>query len=109
MITGASKGLGRALTLSFAKKGAKLAICARGEEQLRNVEKEIKSIGAEVIAVCADVSDVKDVNRFVSLAEGAFGQIDILINNASMFGPGPMLLTDYPDHDFNEAYNYRRQ
>ncbi|KAB2334876.1 SDR family oxidoreductase [Cytobacillus depressus] len=103
IITGASKGLGRALTLAFAKQGVRLAICARGEAMLRKVEQEAREIGAEVIAVDADVTNVKDVNRFVSIVEETFGRIDILINNASVFGPGPMLLADYPDHDFAEV------
>lgn len=103
MITGASKGLGRALTLAFAKKGVRLAICARGEESLRKIEQEARDLGAEVIAVCADATNMKDVNRFVSIAEEAFGRVDILINNASIFGPGPSLLADYPDHEFREV------
>ncbi|MBS4190468.1 SDR family oxidoreductase [Bacillus sp. FJAT-49705] len=103
MITGASKGLGRALTLEFAKQGMRLAICARGEGLLREVEQEARELGAEVIAISADSTDVKDVNRFVSIVEEAFGSIDVLINNASIFGPGPTLLADYPDHDFAEV------
>ncbi|MBO0994437.1 SDR family NAD(P)-dependent oxidoreductase [Bacillus sp. SD088] len=103
MITGASKGLGRALTLAFAKQGVRLAICARGEELLRKVEMEAQELGAEVVAVTADISKAKDVERFVSIAEEAFGRIDVLINNASIFGPGPTLLADYPDHDFAEV------
>ncbi|WNS74975.1 SDR family oxidoreductase [Bacillus sp. DTU_2020_1000418_1_SI_GHA_SEK_038] len=103
MITGASKGLGRALTLAFAKRGARLAICARGEGMLRKVEQEARELGAEIIAVEADVTNVRDVNRFVSITEETFGRVDILINNASVFGPGPALLADYPDHDFTEV------
>jgi NAD(P)-dependent dehydrogenase (short-subunit alcohol dehydrogenase family) len=103
MITGASKGLGRALTLALAKEGVRLAICARGEIMLRKLEKEVLALGAEVIAVQADVSDSRDVNRFVSIVEEGFGHIDVLINNASIFGPGPVLLSDYPDHDFTEV------
>jgi NAD(P)-dependent dehydrogenase (short-subunit alcohol dehydrogenase family) len=100
MITGASKGLGRALALAFAKQGARLAICARGEEQLRQVEQELLALGAEVVSAAADTSDPKDVDRFISVAEAAFGKVDVLINNASIFGPGPSLLADYPDRDF---------
>ncbi|MCJ7841907.1 SDR family oxidoreductase [Lederbergia sp. NSJ-179] len=103
MITGASKGLGKALTLAFAKQGVRLAICARGEELLHKVELEARELGAEVVAVNADISKAKDVDRFVSIAEEAFGRIDVLINNASIFGPGPTLLADYPDHDFAEV------
>lgn len=103
MITGASKGLGRALTLAFAKRGVRLAICARGDELLRKVELEARDLGAEVVAINADVSNTKDVERFVSIAEEAYGRVDVLINNASVFGPGPTLLVDYPDHNFEEV------
>lgn len=103
MITGASKGLGKALALAFAKQGVRLAICARGEALIREVEQEVRDLGAEVIAVSADISNVNDVNRFVSIVEESFGRVDVLINNASIFGPGPMLLADYPDFDFSEV------
>lgn len=104
MITGASKGLGRALTLAFAKEGAKLAICARTENALLKVKQEAESLGAKVLAVTADVSRSRDIDRFVSITEEAYGQIDVLINNASMLGPSPMpLLLDYPEEDFAEV------
>ncbi|WP_099364843.1 SDR family NAD(P)-dependent oxidoreductase [Fredinandcohnia onubensis] len=104
MITGASKGLGRALTLSFAKEGARLAICARSEDGLFKVKQEAESLGAKVLAITADVSRSRDVDRFVSITEEAYGQIDVLINNASMLGPSPMpLLLDYPEEDFAEV------
>lgn len=100
MITGASKGLGKELALQFAREGAKLAICARNAAPLAEVEMEIRASGSDVVALEADVSDLKDVDRFVSVAEEAFGRIDVLINNASIFGPGPRLLVDYPEDDF---------
>ncbi|MEH7235910.1 SDR family NAD(P)-dependent oxidoreductase [Bacillus sp. JJ1562] len=104
MITGASKGLGKALTLAFAKEGAILAICARTEDSLIKVKQEAESLGATVLAVTADVSKSRDVERFVALTEEVFGKIDILINNASMLGPSPMpLLLDYPEEDFMEV------
>ncbi|MFJ5717747.1 SDR family NAD(P)-dependent oxidoreductase [Neobacillus sp. NPDC093127] len=104
MITGASKGLGRALTLAFAKEGAKLAICARSAENLLRVKEDAKGFGAEVLAVTADISKSRDVERFVALAEEEYGHIDVLINNASILGPSPMpLLLDYPEEDFAEV------
>ncbi|WP_175989932.1 SDR family NAD(P)-dependent oxidoreductase [Bacillus sp. Marseille-Q1617] len=103
MITGASKGLGKELALQFAREGAKLAVCARNEGPLREVEKEIRALGGEVVALAADVSVPKDVDRFVSVTEDAFSRIDVLINNASIFGPGPRLLADYPEADFLEV------
>ncbi|MDF2858308.1 MAG: 3-oxoacyl-ACP reductase [Neobacillus sp.] len=104
MITGASKGLGRALTLAFAKEGARLAICSRSAQELLAVKAEAKAFGAEVLAVEADISLTRDVERFVALAEEAYGKIDVLINNASILGPSPMpLLLDYPEADFAEV------
>lgn len=104
MITGASKGLGRALTLAFAKEGVRLAICSRSGKGLNQVKAEAEALGAEVLAVTADISMNRDVERFVALTEEAFGQIDVLINNASILGPSPMpLLLDYPEEDFAEV------
>ncbi|TMV45972.1 SDR family oxidoreductase [Paenibacillus mesophilus] len=105
MITGATKGLGKALALAFAKKGAKLALCARGESGLEAVKREAESSGAaSVLTVTADIRSSRDVERFVALTESQFGRIDVLINNASMLGPSPMpLLLDYPEDDFGEV------
>lgn len=104
MITGASKGLGKALTLFFAKEGYNLAICARNEQGIQEVKKEAEQLGADVLAVRADMSKSKDVERFVALSEEYFGKIDVLINNASILGPSPMpYLLDYPEQDFEEV------
>lgn len=104
MITGASKGLGRAVARAFAEKGANLAICARGEVKLQEVAKELKDLGADVLAITADASDPRDIERFVSLTESYFGKIDVLINNASKLGPSPMPhLADYPSETFSDV------
>jgi NAD(P)-dependent dehydrogenase (short-subunit alcohol dehydrogenase family) len=104
MITGASKGLGRALTLAFAKSGAKLVLCARDEQQLNNVALEAKALGAEVLHIAANIAIAKDVECLVASAEAHYGKIDVLINNASILGPSPMpYLLDYPEEDFTEV------
>lgn len=104
MITGASKGLGKALALYFAKEGYDLAICARGENHLLEIKKEVQKLGINVLAVIADASIPKDVERFIALAEERFGRIDVLINNASTLGPSPIpYLLDYPEKDFSEV------
>jgi NAD(P)-dependent dehydrogenase (short-subunit alcohol dehydrogenase family) len=104
VITGASKGLGRALTLAFAKQKARLAICARGEKDLLKVKKEAEALGAEVLAVTADVSIAADVDRFVSLTELSYDTIDVLINNASTIGPSPIpFLADTTEEDFQKV------
>ncbi|MCL7747899.1 SDR family NAD(P)-dependent oxidoreductase [Halalkalibacter alkaliphilus] len=97
MITGATRGLGYTLAQHFAKQGANLAICARGENEIKTVQNELEKYGAEVVALSADVSNPNDVERFISVTENYFGHIDTLINNASIFGPGPLYLADYPD------------
>jgi NAD(P)-dependent dehydrogenase (short-subunit alcohol dehydrogenase family) len=97
MITGASRGLGRALALAAAREGASLALCARGGEALEAVAEECRAQNAEVIAVLADVSDARDIERFAATALERFAGIDVLINNAADLGPLPTpQLTDAP-------------
>jgi NAD(P)-dependent dehydrogenase (short-subunit alcohol dehydrogenase family) len=101
VITGASKGLGKALTIAIAKKGYNLAICARGEERLLEVKQIAEEWGSSVLAVKADVTNQRDIETFISMTESRFGQIDVLINNAAVLGPSPMpLLLDYSENDF---------
>ncbi len=104
VITGGSKGLGKALTHAFLRLGDNVAVCARGEEGLERLREETKQLAGELLTVVADVSTERDVERFVSLAERKFGRIDVLINNAAILGPSPMpLLLDYPNRDFLEV------
>jgi NAD(P)-dependent dehydrogenase (short-subunit alcohol dehydrogenase family) len=97
MITGASRGLGRALALVAAREGASLAICARGAEALEAVAETCREQSGQVIAVLADVSDARDVERFASTTLERFGGVDVLVNNAADLGPTPTpQLTDAP-------------
>jgi NAD(P)-dependent dehydrogenase (short-subunit alcohol dehydrogenase family) len=97
MITGASRGLGRAVAVAAAREGASLAICARGGQALETVAEECRGLSVEVLAVLADMSDATDVERFAATALERFGGIDILINNAAELGPLPLSqLTDAP-------------
>jgi NAD(P)-dependent dehydrogenase (short-subunit alcohol dehydrogenase family) len=97
MITGASRGLGRALARAFAREGATLAICARGGAALEAAAEECRALGVEVLAVLADISDATDVERFAATALERFGGVDVLVNNAAELGPLPLpQLTDAP-------------
>jgi NAD(P)-dependent dehydrogenase (short-subunit alcohol dehydrogenase family) len=97
VLTGASRGLGRALALATAREGAALAICARGGEALEAVAEACRAQGADVVAVLADMSDARDVERFAAVALERFGGVDILVNNAAALGPTPTpQLTDTP-------------
>lgn len=99
LITGAGRGIGRAVALAYAKEGAALALCARTGSELGETVGEARALGIEAIGVEADISQAKDVNAWVSEAVSSFGRIDILVNNASAFGPR-VEIWDYPEEDF---------
>lgn len=82
LITGASRGIGKAVALALADEGCNLAICARGKEALDEAAEEIKAKGVEVFSATGDASKSEDIKGFVSQAAEKFGRIDILINNA---------------------------
>lgn len=104
LITGASKGLGRAIAFAYAAEGAALAICARGEVALTETATALRATGAPVLAIQADGANQRDVERIVALTLQQYGRIDVLVNNASTLGPSPMpYLVDYPPDDFLEV------
>ena len=82
IVTGASRGIGLAIAKAFAAEGARLTLCARGEDALLEVAVEIVALGAEVEAVAGDVTDEADRQRMVDRAVARFGGIDVLVNNA---------------------------
>lgn len=82
IVTGASYGMGQSIAKGLALEGVKLAICARGEEKLKAVSSELESMGAEVLAVTADVLKVEDIDSFVRKTLDKYGHVDILVNNA---------------------------
>ena len=95
LITGASRGLGRAMAFAFAREGARLSLCARGAADLEAVAEEIRRGGADVLAITADVGSELDQERLVSLTLDRFGRVDVLVNDASSLGPTPLpLLAD---------------
>jgi NAD(P)-dependent dehydrogenase (short-subunit alcohol dehydrogenase family) len=102
LISGASQGLGRALALAYAKEGASIVINSRSEESIRPVAEEAESMGAEVLALAADVSKSADVERLVDAATRRFGRIDVLVNNAGILGPRVAIL-DYPEDEWRRV------
>ena len=106
LITGASRGLGKALALEFGRRGAKLVINSRASSanELSETERELRDLGAQVLSVVADVSLRTDVERLAGEALARFGYVDVLVNNASALGPTPMpYLIDYPIDDFEQV------
>lgn len=81
LITGASKGIGFYAAKAFAREGASLGICARNEQELRRAEADLKSSGANVVAVRADVRDPDEGRAFLEKCQAALGGLDVLVNN----------------------------
>ncbi len=90
MITGASKGLGRAMAKAFGEEGVKLSICARGEADLKDAAAEFHKLGFEVLATVADVTKPADMTKWMNDTVGLFGGVDILVNNAGGAKPGAL-------------------
>jgi NAD(P)-dependent dehydrogenase (short-subunit alcohol dehydrogenase family) len=95
LLTGASRGLGRVTARLLAARGVRLAVTARRPELLAAAATEL-SRSVEVLSLPGDVADPRHVERLVEATLDRFGQIDVLINNASSVGPSPMpALADY--------------
>lgn len=82
VVTGASSGIGRALCLELARRGAGLVLAARGKDRLAEVAREGEELGAEALAVPTDVSSEAQCRDLVARAVGRFGRIDALVANA---------------------------
>ncbi|WP_139920276.1 3-ketoacyl-ACP reductase [Hymenobacter sp. DG01] len=84
LVTGAGKGIGRAVAVALAQEGANVALLARTESQLREVAQEIEALGVKAVVVTADVADRAAAEAAVNQAIQELGSIDILINNAGI-------------------------
>jgi 3-oxoacyl-[acyl-carrier protein] reductase len=94
LITGAGKGIGRAVAIALAKEGVHVGLLARTEGQLNEVAGEAKSLGVKVAVLVADVADINSVNAAAEKAKAELGPIDILINNAGTAKFGKFLELD---------------
>ena len=85
LVTGASRGIGKAIALKLASLGANLVLNYRSSEQeALEVEKQVKDMGVDAISIKGDISKLEDVETLVSTAKEKFGAIDIMVNNAGI-------------------------
>ncbi len=99
LVTGSGRGIGKVIALSFAKLGAKLALCDVNEETLKETVYEIESIGSEAVYSLANVVSGKEVEEMVDKVIDKWGQVDVLINNAGITRDGLLLRMKEEDWD----------
>jgi len=101
IVTGAGRGLGRAIAVALAQAGAKVALAARSAAQLGEVASAITESGGQAIAVPTDVTRESDAQRLVERALESFGALHIVVNNAGIERRAPLL--EYTQQDWDEV------
>jgi len=99
VVTGASRGIGRAIALALVAQGAKVVASARNAQALDDLVAEIEAQGGEATAVAGDVALESDAARLIEQAVAAYGQIDVLVNNAGITRDGLLLRMKDEDWD----------
>jgi NADP-dependent 3-hydroxy acid dehydrogenase YdfG len=108
LVTGSSSGIGRAIALALAAKGARLCLAARNRDRLGEVEAVAHSVGAHVVlAVPTDLTSESDVERLTSSTVAKFGDIDVLIHCAGEYARAPLETAPVKDMDALYAVNVR--
>src|SRR5262249_42012877 len=105
IVTGASRGLGRALAVELARRGAKVVLVARESSELHDAVAVIRDAGGQAHAVAADLGDKQAIHAIARAAQALVGPIDLLVHNASTLGPTPLpLLLDTECEDFERVF-----
>lgn len=100
LVSGGSRGIGRAIALRLARDGYHIGFCYRSDEQAaKQLDMEISELGSRALAVQADVSDRDSVRAFVAAAEDALGPIDVAVTSAGITRDNPLLLMQDEDWD----------
>jgi NAD(P)-dependent dehydrogenase (short-subunit alcohol dehydrogenase family) len=99
VVTGAGRGMGRAVALALAREGAAVVVAEVDRASADQVTGEVEAAGGRARAVIADIASVEDVRRLFQETVGAFGGLDILVNNAGIGIPKP--LVDYTEQDWD--------
>ncbi|MBI3248167.1 MAG: SDR family oxidoreductase [Deltaproteobacteria bacterium] len=106
MITGASRGIGRAIALGLAAEGCRISACARGQEGVEHLAWDIQQRGGEAFTQAVDVTNEHEARRWVEATQERFGQVDILVNNVGGSRPGGNLTASPEDWKTGFALNF---
>ncbi|MBI4553420.1 MAG: glucose 1-dehydrogenase [Candidatus Latescibacteria bacterium] len=103
LITGSSRGIGKAIAVGFADEGCRVSLCARGKDILEQTAAELRAKGVTVLATVADMTKPDDITRVVDATVQAFGRVDILVNNVG--GSKYTAFTDISDEEWGEIFD----
>ncbi len=106
MVSGASRGIGKAIALGLAVEGCRLSVCARGRESLERTAEEIRGQGGQVLATALDVSNESQARGWVEATRQEYAAIDILVNNVGGSRPGGNLEASGEDWHRGFALNF---
>ena len=112
IVTGAGRGIGRAIALEFAREGAQVVVASRTPSTVDSVAAEIEASGGTALGVAADVGERAEVERMIAATIERFGRLDVLVNNAQAFGtkqqpeasPGHIRLEDFTEDVWDNTY-----
>lgn len=107
VVTGASRGIGKASALALAREGANVVVTARNEAELKALSGDLEKLGVKSLAVAADLSQDADIAKLKTEALKAFGNVDILVNNAGVGKYGPFEGMSAEDYDWMMDTNVR--
>ena len=107
LVTGAGRGIGKAISVSLAKAGCRVVLAARTREQIEAVQKEILSKGGDALAIPTDLTVDEDIQRLVEESQAKWGAADILINNAGWGKRAPVVGASLTDWDQTFRLNLR--
>jgi NAD(P)-dependent dehydrogenase (short-subunit alcohol dehydrogenase family) len=103
LVTGAKRGIGKGIALTFAEAGADIVVCGRTLSDLEKVADEIRALGRRAMAAKVDVTSKSDVQSLVDQIVTDFGTIDILVNNAVVYANGPLI--ELAEEDWDNTIN----
>jgi NAD(P)-dependent dehydrogenase (short-subunit alcohol dehydrogenase family) len=95
LVTGGSRGIGKAIAAAYAREGGSVFVCGRNETDIERAVSEVRATGGDIHGLAGDIGELNHARRIVGAVLERFGSIDVLVNNASLLGPR-VPIADYP-------------